>query len=201
MSRLPKAVWSSFSGTFQAATCSTRLSRARPSPSAISKSASRASPVSGSCFSSSFSARWVSNSSSARESRSSTITCARLITAAFSSKLGFSVVAPTSRIVPSSIWGKNPSCWALLKRWISSTNSSVPCPFCRRILAASNTLRSSGTPEKIALIWTKCRSVSSAKSRAIVVFPTPGGPQKMSEDKAPDASITVSGPSGPNTFC
>jgi hypothetical protein len=38
-------------------------------------------------------------------------------------------------------------------------------------------LRNSGTPVKIALIWTKCRSVSAASSRAMVVLPTPGGPQ------------------------
>jgi hypothetical protein len=51
------------------------------------------------------------------------MTCARDNKAAFNSNEGFSVVAPTNKIVPSSINGKNPSCWALLKRWISSTNS------------------------------------------------------------------------------
>ena len=103
-------------------------------------------------------------------------------------------------MVPSSICGRKPSCWALLNRWISSTNSSVPCPFWRRILAASNTLRSSGTPVKIAEICTKCRSVSLASSRAMVVLPTPGGPQKISDDKEPEASITPRGASGPSTW-
>ena len=85
-------------------------------------------------------------------SRRSVMTCARLISAAFSSKDGFSVVAPTSVIVPSSICGRKPSCCALLKRWISSTKSSVPCPFDRRCRAASKTFRRSATPVKIALI-------------------------------------------------
>ena len=47
---------------------------------------------------------------------------------ALSSKDGFSVVAPTSTTVPSSITGQKRSCCARLKRWISSTNSSVPLP-------------------------------------------------------------------------
>ena len=42
------------------------------------------------------------------------------------------MVAPTSMMVPSSITGRKQSCWARLKRWISSTNSSVPCPVSRR---------------------------------------------------------------------
>ena len=45
-----------------------------------------------------------------------------------SSKDGFSVVAPTRTMVPSSISGRKASCCARLKRWISSTKSSVPRP-------------------------------------------------------------------------
>ena len=45
------------------------------------------------------------------------------------------MVAPTSTMVPSSITGRKPSCCARLKRWISSTNSSVPCPVSRRARA------------------------------------------------------------------
>ena len=41
------------------------------------------------------------------------------------SKYGFSVVAPMSVIVPSSTCGRSASCWALLKRWISSMNRTV----------------------------------------------------------------------------
>lgn len=33
----------------------------------------------------------------------------------------------------------------------------------------------------------------------MVVLPTPGGPQKMSDDSAPEDSMTVSGASGPRT--
>ena len=38
---------------------------------------------------------------------------------------GFSVVAPISVIVPSSTWGSNASCCALLNLWISSINKMV----------------------------------------------------------------------------
>ena len=37
------------------------------------------------------------------------------------------------------------------------------------------------------------------QSRAIVVFPTPGGPQKIKLDKYPDANIVPKGASGPKT--
>ena len=98
----------------------------------------------------------IAASSSARNSR----TRARDSSAAFSSKDGFSVVAPTSVTVPSSITGRKASSCARLKRWISSTKSSVPCPVARRLRAASNTFLRSATPEKIAEICSKCRSVS-----------------------------------------
>ena len=42
------------------------------------------------------------------------------------------MVAPTRMTVPSSTTGRKRSCWLRLKRWISSTNSSVPCPVLRR---------------------------------------------------------------------
>jgi hypothetical protein len=65
---------------------------------------------------------------------------------------------------------------------VDEQQRALPVP--RRCRAASNTLRSSGTPVKIALIWTKCSSVSAASSRAMVVLPTPGGPQNISEESA-----------------
>ena len=61
-----------------------------------------------------------------------TSTRARDNKAALSSNDGFSVVAPMSVIEPSSITGRKESCCARLKRWISSTNRSVPCPCARR---------------------------------------------------------------------
>ena len=63
-----------------------------------------------------------------RRASLNTSTRARDSSGAFSSNDGFSVVAPTSTMVPSSITGRKLSCWARLKRWISSTNSSVPLP-------------------------------------------------------------------------
>ena len=108
------------------------------------------------------------------------------------------MVAPTSTMVPSSTTGRNESCCARLKRWISSTKSSVPCPVSRRARAASNTFFRSATPEKIAEICSKCSSVACASSRATVVLPVPGGPQKMSEPSERVSSMRVSVPSGPS---
>ena len=81
-------------------------------------------------------------------------TRARDSSAALSSNDGFSVVAPISVIEPSSMTGRNESCWARLKRWISSTNSSVAPPVARRARAASKIFFSSATPVWIADTWT-----------------------------------------------
>ena len=45
--------------------------------------------------------------------------------AELTSKKGFSVVAPISTTRPSSTAGSSVSCWALLKRWISSRKKIV----------------------------------------------------------------------------
>ncbi len=103
-------------------------------------------------------------------------------------------------MVPSSITGRKLSCWARLKRWISSTNSSVPCPVSRRARASSNTFFRSATPVKIAEICSKCRSVACASSRATVVLPVPGGPQNTSEPSERVDSMRVSAPSGPSRW-
>jgi hypothetical protein len=87
-----------------------------------------------------------------------------------------------------------------LKRWISSTNSSVPCPSSRRRRASSNPFFKSATPVKIAEICSKCRSVSCASSRATVVLPVPGGPQNTSEPSERVASMRVSAPSVPSRW-
>ena len=62
-----------------------------------------------------------------------------------------------------------------LKRWISSTNSSVPCPARRRSRLSSQARLRSATPENTAESETKTSPARCASSRAIVVFPTPGG--------------------------
>jgi len=41
---------------------------------------------------------------------------------------GFSVRGPTTRSSRPPYEAETPSCCALLKRWISSTNNKVPCP-------------------------------------------------------------------------
>ena len=161
---------------------------------------SRASGVSGRGWPRSASARAARLSSAASSRRRRVRTRARERSAALSSKEGFSVVAPTRTMVPSSMRGRKASCCALLKRWISSTKSRVPRPFWRRRRAASKIFFRSATPVKMALICTKARSVASARRRAMVVLPTPGGPQKTMEPRLPSASIRPSGASGPSRW-
>ncbi len=163
-------------------------------------SIARASASSGSLRLSDSSARSNRFSSAASSSGRNTSTRARDKSAAFSSNDGFSVVAPTSVTVPSSITGRNESCCARLKRWISSMKSSVPLPVWRRARAASNAFFRSATPEKTAESCSKCRSVSSASSRATVVLPVPGGPQRIREPSVPERSMRVSAPSGPRRW-
>ena len=63
-----------------------------------------------------------------RSSGFSTNTWDRESSGALTSNDGFSVVAPMSTMSPASTRGRNASCWALLKRWISSTNRIVRRP-------------------------------------------------------------------------
>ena len=115
-----------------AAICSTRLSSARPSPSAMRDQRVRAPRASAAAGGRASASARASEAAPARPRRAgaASSTRARESSAALSSKDGFSVVAPTRTMVPSSISGRKASCWALLKRWISSTKSSVPRPFC-----------------------------------------------------------------------
>ena len=107
-----------------------------------------------------------------------TYTAARDNKAEFTSNDGFSVVAPMKVNKPDSTCGKNASCWLLLKRCTSSTNTIVR--FCskesRAACAISTASRISLTPPSTALIERNCASNASAIKRAIVVLPTPGGP-------------------------
>ena len=105
------------------------------------------------------------------------------------SKEGFSVVAPIRVIRPLSTWGRKASCWALLKRWISSTKRIVLRRWSRhRSVASSTTPRISFTPESTAEKLMKWDFVSRAMIRASVVFPDPGGPQKMTEKRRSSAT-------------
>ena len=101
--------------------------------------------------------------------------------AEFSSNEGFSVVAPMRVMLPFSMYGRNSSCWVLLKRWISSTKSTVLPP--REALASASDmiLLISGTPSLTADIDTNSAPVERAIIPAKVVFPVPGGPQRIIE--------------------
>ena len=101
--------------------------------------------------------------------------------AEFTSKEGFSVVAPIRIIVPRSTWGRKASCCALLKRWISSTKRRVRRPSALCSSASWTTWRISFTPESAAEKATNRERVERAMMDARVVFPVPGGPQKMSD--------------------
>ncbi len=104
----------------------------------------------------------------------STNTLERESSAAFTSNEGFSVVAPIRTMSPASTRGRNASCCALLKRWISSTNTMVRRPVRRRrSCAAAITSRISLMPDSTALNGTKDACVRSAMSRASVVLPVP----------------------------
>jgi len=87
------------------------------------------------------------------------------------------VVAPIRVISPSSTAGRSASCWALLKRWISSRNRIVRWPFApRRSRAAAITARTFATVAETAESSSKTAPVRAATMRASVVFPLPGGP-------------------------
>ena len=110
-----------------------------------------------------------------------TYTAARDNSAEFTSKEGFSVVAPMKVNRPDSTCGKKASCWLLLKRCTSSTNTMVRlgASESRSASALSTASRISFTPPSTALMAKNCASKASAIKRAMVVFPTPGGPHKI----------------------
>ncbi len=89
---------------------------------------------------------------------------------------GFSVVAPIRTSVPFSTLFRRAACCDLLKRCISSMNSTVRLPMLRAFSAASMISLSSFTPDDMAFICTKSALSFVARRRASVVFPEPGGP-------------------------
>lgn len=75
------------------------------------------------------------------------------IKALFTSKYGFSVVAPIKIIVPFSTYGSKASCCSLLNLCISSINSILfPTGFNMKFLVSSTTLLMSATPAVTAFI-------------------------------------------------
>jgi hypothetical protein len=117
---------------------------------------------------------------------------------AFTSKNGFSVVAPISVSRPSSTAGRSASCCALLNRWTSSRKRMVPRPSsAMRVRARPMTSRTSRTPADTADRATNSRSVCAATTRASVVLPVPGGPQRMIDDRRSVSMSARSGAPGP----
>src|SRR6266550_4414285 len=118
--------------------------------------------------------------------------------AELTSKYGFSVVAPTSVMSPSSTAGSSASCWALLKRWISSRKKIVCCPVARRRSSARlMSSRTSERPTSTADSSSNAAEAFDASIRASVVFPDPGGPYRIIECGRPSSMARRSAESGP----
>ena len=130
--------------------------------------------------------RIVARSSGGSGSR--TTTRQRERSAALTSNDGFSVVAPISVIVPSSTAPSSASCCALLKRWISSMKRIVRLPRRWLFRASSIAARTSFTPASTAEMAMNSAPLCAATNRARVVFPEPGGPQRISDDNLPAAA-------------
>ena len=113
------------------------------------------------------------------------------------------MVAPMKVNKPLSTCGKKASCWLLLKRCTSSTNTMVACgarPSCAA-WARSTASRMSFTPPSTALMVMNCASNACAISRAMVVLPVPGGPQRMQLCGCPDSNASRSGMPSPSRCC
>ncbi len=151
--------------------------RASPSARAAKNSSVWGSTVTAPSSSPEASARRSTSATSSAESACSAYTRIRESSAPLTSNAGFSVVAPTSVTTPSSTAGSSVSCWALLKRWISSRKNTVPVPLvARRWAARSSTARTSARPACTALSSSNTARERSATIRASVVLPEPGGP-------------------------
>ena len=118
--------------------------------------------------------------------------------AAFTSNDGFSVVAPISTMSPLSTRGRNASCCALLKRWISSTNTMVRLPVMRRRCSAvgHDVLDFLDAGQHGAEGDEIRACVRSAIRRASVVLPVPGGPHRMIDCSRSRSIISRSGRPG-----
>ena len=148
-----------------------------------------------------------SGSDAARTSRSASCSSVRAFSlntlerdssGEFTSKDGFSVVAPIRMTVPFSTWGRITSCCALLNLCISSMNSIVRCRCMpSRSPASLTTLRSSATPEPTALTGLKWPRLTDAISRASVVLPVPGGPQSTMDGMRSASMLLRSARPGP----
>ena len=117
-------------------------------------------------------------------------------------KNGFSVVAATSVTQRFSTPGSRASCWALVNRCTSSTNSTVSCPReASRLRAELIASRTSLTPAATAETSTKSRLVRPETIEAIVVLPVPGGPQSSNDIGWSPSTRRRSGDPGASRCC
>src|SRR6188472_1951967 len=131
---------------------------------------------------------------------SSSITVQRESSAWFTSKYGFSVVAPINVTSPSSTACNTESCWRLSKRWISSMKRIVRMPLPpSRSRARARTARTSSSRADTADSSSSTADDNSATIRAIVVFPTPGGPWRIIDGARPSSIARRSTVPGPRT--
>ena len=175
-------------------------SAARASPPARSAMVARTSGLAG--VPSSPAPRPRISTSSSSESAVSSITVHRESSAELTSKYGFSVVAPMSVTSPSSTACSTESCWPLLKRWISSMKRTVRTPFPpSRSFARAMTARTSSTRADTADSSSNAPPVRAATIRAMVVFPVPGGPNRIIDGDRSSSIARRSADPGPSTCC
>ena len=159
---------------------SSALSRRRASPAA-NDTRERSTPSSNEMFS----ARSPSGEVTARPMRRSRLSSLRLLrtntrqresSALLSANEGFSVVAPMNITVPFSIRGRNASCCVLLKRWTSSTKSTVERPRSRLNSASFAASLMSAMPAVTAEMTIDLALTRAVRIFASVVLPVPFGP-------------------------
>ena len=127
----------------------------------------------------------------------------REMSAEFTSKNGFSVVAPTRMTTRFSTACRSASCWLRLKRWISSTKRIVFVPADASLRSAAEiSLRRSATVPPIAETSTNAERVVSAMMRAMLVLPVPAGPNRITDESASAVMARASQLPGPTaSFC
>lgn len=94
-------------------------------------------------------------------------------------KLGFSVVAPMSVMIPFSTQGRRTSCCDFDQRWISSRKRIVCLPTLKFNWAFEMIFTTSSFFERTPDRWKNSASSEFAMTRAREVLPHPGGHQRM----------------------
>ena len=178
--------------TAPAAAASNAVKADRASPPANRTSASRASAANVQRSASpagATSARSISVPTSVSPSRANRTTMERDSSGEITENEGFSVVAATNVIHPFSTAGNNASCCVLENRCTSSMNNTVRRPVMRPSRAPDTTSRTSRTPADTADNSIKRRPGPAASNVAMVVFPDPGGPHRITDES--DAGVSA----------